>query len=434
MLANVIERVAHRRRSGAAAEEGSTCASHDRPRALLLCGVGTGNIGNDASLQTVVAMLASTRPDLELLVATPFVAGATELLDLPVVPIRQDLSVHRSLGSPVAVVRAIVLTEARRLASAARLLRDAEFVVVTGTGIFDDFGEHPWNMPYALLVWTLLARLTKRPFAFLAVGAGPVVHPLSRLQFRWAARLASTVSYRDSGSRDFMDGLGAGRVDATVVPDLVFGHEVPSAPPAAPTASTLTVGLGVMAYGGWSSLGEGPVYQAYLACLVEVADSVLAAGHSLVLLVGQPCDRPVVDDLRARLRPEHRARAVVPGIDDFADLLGAVGATDVVVATRYHNIVAALMMNRPVVSLSYAPKNAALLRDLGVVGFDRPIEEATPPWVLDRLREIHSGQGPFVDQVWQSVDQCAAHVRREVARVATMGAAGRRGDGRGSSS
>lgn len=397
------------------------------PRLLLICGVGTGNVGNDASLETVRGLFTQLRPDLEMIVATPFVEGAENVTDLPVVPVRQDLTVHRQLGSRVAIARAVVHSEVRRVVDAARLLRSCDGVVVTGTGIFDDFGERPWNMPYALFTWTLLARVLRRPFLFMAVGAGPIHNRLSRALMVVAARLATAVSYRDAGSLRFMESVGAGRRDALVCPDVVFAGPVPPQSGVGPAAEHARVGLGVMSYGGWSRIGEGPIYEAYVDRLVETVDRLVRAGHEIRFLVGQPCDQPVVGDVISRSAPDVAARLHEPAMADFRDLLSEVVDTDVVVATRYHNVVAALMAGRPVVSLGYAPKNADLLSEFGLSGVDRPVEDATVEWVVSCVeRAVLDG---LPRQAQARVEESAAHVRAEARRVMALLGLARPGDG-----
>lgn len=388
------------------------------PRLLLICGVGTGNVGNDASLETVRGLFTQLRPDLEMVVATPFVDGAQSVTDLPVVPVRQDLTVHRRLGSRTAIARAVVRAEGRRLVDVVRLLRSCDGVVVTGTGIFDDFGERPWNMPYALVTWTMLARLLRRPFVFMAVGAGPIHDRLSRALMVVAARLATAVSYRDAGSLRFMESVGAGRRDAVVCPDVVFAGPVPPRNRVAPVVEHARVGLGVMSYGGWSRIGEGPVYEAYVDRLVETVDRLARAGHEIRFLVGQPCDEPVVRDVISQSAPEVAEQLHEPAIGDFQDLLSEVVDTDVVVATRYHNVVAALMAARPVVSLGYAPKNADLLSELGLWDADRPVEEATVDWVVSRTERAAIDGLPRRTQA--RVAESAALVRAEARRVVAL--------------
>lgn len=383
-------------------------------RVVLLCAIGTGNTGNDQSLLTAMKLLSEARPGTRFRVSSPHVEGAQELLGVPVIPIRQNKTTYIGLSNRATIIRAIIRGELRRIVKMRRLLKSADIIMVTGTGIFDDFGEKPWTMPYALVTWAAVCRAMNRPFVFTAVGAGPVDNALCRWQFAAAARLAASVSYRDSGSQRFMAEIGVKRDDTRVVPDIVFATERAIARPANPYSERITVGVGVMAYGGWSApAAAGPIYEDYVQCISDAVVQMLHAGHAVKLLVGQPCDIQMVDDVMARCGAA-ASQIGVPEITDFPALLRAVGETDVVVATRYHNIVAALMMKRPVVSLSYAPKNQDLLASMGVDDFNCPIESANAEWILERLELIRSGQSGFDSRAWDSVAAWPSQARKEI--------------------
>lgn len=361
-------------------------------RITLIGGVGTGNIGNDTSMSVVMDRLRVLLPDVEFTIATTFPEGAAATFPDHVVPLRQNLGEYRALGSRRAIARAILTGEARRLRLVHRTLRESRLAIVTGTGIFDDFGEKPWNMPYALLLWTAMARLCGRPVHYVSVGAGPIVSRVNRALMIAAARLATTVSYRDPGSRDYMAEHGAARPDAGVLPDLVFGHPVPALAAAAPTRAGATIGIGVMDYGGWSKGSEGDAYEPYLELLTTLVEQLIERGHPIRFMVGQDCDLEVVHDLIDRVSPAVATQLTIPQIADFPALLEAAASTDLVVATRFHNVVAALMTGRPVVSLSYAPKNGELLKAVGLDGVDRAIEEADSQWALARIDDMVTGR------------------------------------------
>jgi polysaccharide pyruvyl transferase WcaK-like protein len=56
--------------------------------------------------------------------------------------------------------------------------------------------------------------------------------------------------------------------------------------------------------------------------------------------------------------------------------------TDLVVATRYHNVVCALRMGRPTISIGYAEKNDVLLAEMGLGDYCQYIEDLD----LERLK------------------------------------------------
>lgn len=354
----------------------------------LICGVGTGNLGNDASLDAAMSRMRAMDPDIGFRVVSPFPDGAADRLGLPAIPIRQDLASLRERSSGVALLRDALVGEGRRLLAMHRQMTDSSAVVVTGTGILDDFEERPWGMPYALLSWALMARLHRRPFVLMAIGAGPIHSPVNRLIFRTVARCAQRVSYRDLASRAYMAALGGSPADAPVCPDLVFGLERPPARPADPAAPGSRIGIGVMDYDGWPRAGDERRRQAYVRTVVKVVEHLDHLGHTVVLMPGQPCDVSVIDLVRAGVGGDLADRLEQPDITDLAGLMEVMADLDAVVATRFHHVVAAVMMSRPVVSLSYAPKNGELLRALSLADFDTPIEDATAGWVLDRVTRL----------------------------------------------
>jgi polysaccharide pyruvyl transferase WcaK-like protein len=201
------------------------------------------------------------------------------------------------------------------------------------------------------------------------VGAGPVEGGLSRQLFRFAARQADHRSYRDEASRQFAKNvLGLAVSGDRVTPDLVFGLDIEAPPPA---AKARVVGIGVMTYHNWLGRDDAPdQYEPYLSKLAEFAHGLLAEGRTIRLLAGDQVDAETVADFSSRLTsraPEHAGAVASKPTSTLRELCAEIALTDVVVATRYHTIIGALMCGRPAVSIGYAEKNAAVMRafDLG---------------------------------------------------------------------
>ena len=93
----------------------------------------------------------------------------------------------------------------------------------------------------------LTARMTGTRLMFLSIGAGPIVHRVSRLLMRAGVAQADFCSYRDEGWRRFMASIGRQTADDEVWPDLVFALERGTAEPR--IDAPFTVALGVMNYG-----------------------------------------------------------------------------------------------------------------------------------------------------------------------------------------
>jgi polysaccharide pyruvyl transferase WcaK-like protein len=249
-------------------------------------------------------------------------------------------------------------------------------MILPGTGILDDFGERPAGMPYDILKWCLAARLAGTRIAFVSIGAGPIRNRLSRLLMISAARLAHYRSYRDLQSKEFMASAGFdARADA-VYPDLAFGLPAPTpVPPIDP--NVLRVGVGVMAYRGWFGFAEGgqSIFSRYIGKLAMFVVYLLDSGHDVRLLTGDDDDIIAVEAIQAavrELRPD--SKLAYAQVNSLSDVMGQMALTDIVVATRFHNIVCALKMCRPTISLGYARKNDVLMEEMGLGEYCQHIE------------------------------------------------------------
>jgi polysaccharide pyruvyl transferase WcaK-like protein len=83
-------------------------------------------------------------------------------------------------------------------------------------------------------------------------------------------------------------------------------------------------------------------------------------------------DPPVVNDLEARLRGA--ARHDPPGVaavavESLDDLLSAISSMEYVITSRFHGVVFAHLLGKPVIALSYHAKTRALMSRMGLSAY-----------------------------------------------------------------
>jgi polysaccharide pyruvyl transferase WcaK-like protein len=377
---------------------------------------GSGNFGNDASLEAMLALLRRACPQAELVCICISPDDVRNDYKTNAVPLRAPDVSNPAFRAFDRLFRKVP----HKLADwihALRCARRLDLLIIPGTGILDDFGTGPSSAPYALLGWCLAARLTGARLAFVSVGAGPTEHPLSRRMMKAAARLAHFRSYRDSNSRQFMAacGLDAGR--DPVYPDLAFSLDLPDEAECLQARDIPTVGLGIMAYYGWKNDSEGgaPIYRNYISKLQEFAVWLLDAGYRVRLLMGDLADLTAAQDLLARLHqargPGLRERVMFEPSRTYGEVVRQMAGTDIVVATRFHNIVAALSLGKPSISLGYSKKNEALMADMGLGPFCQHVET----FDLDELKRQFT---VLVDQQERLTRQLRASNSRYTAALA----------------
>ena len=69
--------------------------------------------------------------------------------------------------------------------------------------------------------------------------------------------------------------------------------------------------------------------------------------------------RPDLDD----------SRVVAEPVSTFSDVMRAMEPLGGVIATRYHNLIAALKLSKPTIAVGYSQKHHALMADMGLTDF-----------------------------------------------------------------
>jgi polysaccharide pyruvyl transferase WcaK-like protein len=367
---------------------------------------GTGNLGNDASLASALDAVRARLPEADLLC----ICGAPEVVaprfGLPSVamgagwtigPLQERWRLLRLALRPLA--------EIARLATAFRQLRGVDRVVVPGTGYFDDFGVKPQQTPLDTFRLLLMARLRGADISLLSVGAGPIHHPASRWLLTRPLRWARYCSFRDVGSREFMTGIDPKNAHRPVAPDLVFSLPAPSRREAAADGSPPVVGVGVMAYYGWgmdADTGKA-VYRSYLDRLTQFTCLMLDDGHAVEVGIGDLSDRGAAADLVAAVRSARPDLAdgslAVAEIVELDDVLTWTARCDVVVATRFHNAICALMTGCPVVALGYSDKFIDLMVEMGLEKSQQHVESFDVARLADDVHELLASRPDIVEKI-----------------------------------
>ncbi|MBB4091645.1 dTDP-4-dehydrorhamnose 3,5-epimerase [Ochrobactrum pecoris] len=392
----------------------------------LLGQFGSGNTGNDGSLEAMLQLLQRRCPDAELVCICSKPDVVTQTFDVPAQPVAQPDPSNWLLR----IINKALLHFPRRIVGffcALLLASQLDLIVVPGTGILDDFNENPFGWPFAMLRWSLAAKIASTRLIFVSIGAGPVAHPLSRVFIRWASVLAAFRSYRDQVSHDFMKHLDVNPAQDFVSADIAFA--LPTVPDEHRVSSDQCVGIGVMIYRGWrkDEKDGDAIYGEYRAKMTTLVKRLSADGRQVRLLIGGKGDIEAARDILERLSPAEADNVVFEPIASLHELMQQIARTDVVIASRYHNVVCALAMKRPTISLAYASKNDALLLDTGLEAFCHQIESFDPATILSQVDLAFEQRATLIGKVEAGVERYHNRLaRQEEILLATFLETGRR--------
>ncbi|MER5942000.1 polysaccharide pyruvyl transferase family protein [Streptomyces sp. NPDC001928] len=348
--------------------------------------LGSGNLGNDGSLEAVLGYLRAEHPDavVDALCGGPEVVAAR--YRIPASRLHWYRGEYRTASRAGAIV-AKGLGKLVDVVRTAAWVRQHDVVIVPGMGVLEaTLPLRPWGFPYSLFLLCASGRLLRTRVALVGVGAAPIGNRPTRALVRWSARLAAYRSYRDTQSRDAMGAMGVNTARDEVYPDLAFAlptlpASAPSDPPDGPVC------VGVMDFHGSDDdrARAEEIHRRYLDGTTRFVRALVEDGRPVRLLTGDECDAPVV---AAILDAVDSPLVTAAEAASLTDLMKEMAAADAVVATRYHNLVCALKVGVPTLALSYAAKSDALMARMGLGAYSHPAREVDADRLLEQFREL----------------------------------------------
>jgi polysaccharide pyruvyl transferase WcaK-like protein len=364
--------------------------------------IGSGNSGNDASAETVLAYLRTAHPDVvvDAMCGGPDVVRARYGIDAVPILWYQKYE-QRKTAVPTAVFKAFGKgVDTFRMA---RWVRRHDAVIVPGAGPLETtLPVRAWGFPYALFVLSLSGKVFGTKVALVSVGADDIGKPVTRWLSNTTARLAYYRSYRDTYSRDKMRRRGIDTTADRIYPDLAFGVPSPPYEPGDPQV----VGVGVMDYHGGNDDRKraGQIHSAYTTSMTRFVRWLIDSGHRVRLFYGDAkFDGPIAENIAADVRRQlpglDQARVTVVPALTYAELMAAMAPCGAVVATRYHNVICALKLGKPTISLGYSHKFVALMESMGQADFTARAAAPDVDRLIALFKELENRRAELTEEL-----------------------------------
>jgi len=421
---------------------------HSRIGLLHHC--GTGNLGDDATVTTVLQQIKSRWPTASVVGLSLDPLDSERRHGIPCFAIRQSVFPFEqewSSASPatqrgrysdrlkarfrkagplyratktiknVLIVRPIqFLREVTFLGQSLILACELDLIVICGGGQLLDWGG-PLAFPYTLFKWSLIAQCARAKCIFLNNGAGPLDSPLSRWFIRRALAMADYVSLRDRASDELLRKIGfQGKIK--VVADSAWGLRLPDgiARRRSKAKKELVIGIAPMAYGDSSRhfVDDYHGYRRLIDSLAEFSAELLRRGCRIRLFSTDIWfDSQALADLEATIHKNNPGLA--PGrvtrepVADIADFMAALSRVDCYVTCRFHGVIFASLLYVPTIALAPHPKVATLMSDMGLSEYCVDIATCDAAGLTARF-----------DHLLANRDDVKARIRRHVAQSRSL--------------
>jgi len=392
----------------------------NRRKIALFGTFGTGNLGNECTLQAMLLNIRRRVPNAEV---TCFCAGpeaTASTYGIRALAIR-EMPLRATNNRAWRLLRKICVgipVELFRWFSVIQRLMGTHMLIMTGTGMLSDYGIGPLGLHYDILRWSVVAKLCRCKLLFVSVGAGPISHPLARFFVKTALRLAAYRSYRDSFSKEYLKSIGFDADDDAVYPDLAFSLPEGMLPDDQDNEhKDAPIGVGLITHYVQRSLLDDAeqIYREYTTKMASFIGWLLEHNRTVRLLIGDVvCDSRVRTDLRTLLERRGLTYEKSNIIDEppgsFEELLSQLAKTKVVIASRFHNLLLALMLGKPALAISFHEKDDSLMTAMGLQEFCQDIANLDVSALIEQFIRLEEN----ADRVRQEIRRKAKDYRREL--------------------
>jgi polysaccharide pyruvyl transferase WcaK-like protein len=150
--------------------------------------------------------------------------------------------------------------------------------------------------------------------------------------------------------------------------------------------------------GGSLSEGNQVVYDDFIGKLARFAAWLVSRSHTLSLFgTDFGIDPQAIERLQSILTHRHKiplqARDLHQSINTVRGLLAAMSGMDYVVTSRFHGVVFAHLLNKPVLAISPHPKVAELMHDLDLSSYCVDIKDFDSTLLTDKFSSMVANAG-----------------------------------------
>lgn len=339
---------------------------------ILLIGVRLSrNLGGPSLLPTTMRVIRKVMQDSEFTLISP---------------VREDVLLSEEYGVHIipavrwrrillpAIAKAIlgISIGTKEIRQVIESFSQADLVIdIAGIEFADTLGVNAFMPRATQAIHLIVGKIFGKPVVKYTAALGPFETRWNRIFARmYLQHAVDLILARDEVTRQRLDKLGI-TTRVRVCPDTAFLLDSEMSPLAVQLSNLRKeypiVGFSVSHMTGYQS-GSPEVY---LDCMARLADYIIdRVGAKIVLIPNELSPDPRVDDMHYALQTVNRMvrkdeAIVVTGEYAARQLKGIIAQCDVVVAARYHTVVASLSQGIPVLVVGWHDKYDQVLKLVG---------------------------------------------------------------------
>lgn len=243
------------------------------------------------------------------------------------------------------------------------IIRELDLLLIGGGGILMDLYTHSLVL---FGMYGKIAQFTKTPYVIFGAGAGPIQTLKGRVILKSLVNKADIVTVRDQTSEVVLKDIGVKR-DISVIADPAF--YLPFPVQELRGGDTVQIGVTAVPYyhaNYWPS-EDKEKYENYVSGMASNLDRLLQDNSNMKInffATKHPQDTAVSKDILERMTSKQQCVIYDRRLDQ-QEILQLIGEQDVLIGTRLHSLILALVAKKPVIAIAYHHKVSDFMKDNG---------------------------------------------------------------------
>lgn len=253
------------------------------------------------------------------------------------------------------------------------IIRKLDLLLVGGGGIFMDlYGREAFL--FGMYGW--LAKFSKTPVVLYGVGAGPILTRNGKVILRSLAHLSKLVTVRDPKSKKLLQSIGV-KSPIHVIGDPAFQIVNPNE--VFQKSDKLQIGVTAVPYhhGSYWPEENMEIYRDYIEGMAKNLDKLLTEypdAEVNFFATKHPQDSNVTEEIKGLMDCNTRCTVRDERLS-HQDIVQFASRQDIVIGTRLHSLILALVTNTPIIAVSYHHKVRDFMDMIECGEYTIPIEK-----------------------------------------------------------
>lgn len=254
------------------------------------------------------------------------------------------------------------------------VIRDLDMLLIGGGGIFMDlYGREAFL--FGMYGW--LGKLSRTPVVLYGVGAGPILTRIGKVILRSLAHLSKLVTVRDPKSKVLLESIGV-KSQVHVIGDPAFQVKSPKKAEKRRKAG-LQIGVTAVPFHHNSYWPNEDVkkYRNYIEGMAQSLDRLLENYPDATInffATKHPQDITVSEEIMALMAYKDQCTICDDNLN-HEEIVALAGEQDLVIGTRLHSLILALITNTPIIAISYHHKVQDFMDMIECGEYSIPIHE-----------------------------------------------------------